>query len=65
MLEFLSHVLLYVLVAFSVIGGFLLYPKVNAGKNVHTEVEEMPDERERKLNEQWENMLNYDGNIRE
>ena len=65
MLEFLSHVLLYVLGALSVIGGFLLYPKVNAGKNAHTEVEETPDEWEKKLAEQWENMLNYDGNIRE
>lgn len=65
MLEYLSHVLLYALGAFSVICGFLLYPKVNARKNVHTEVEETPDERERKLAEQWENMLNYDGNIKE
>jgi hypothetical protein len=65
MLEYLSHVLLYVLGALSVIVGFLLYPKVNARNNVHTEAEETPDERERKLAEQWENMLNYDGNIKE
>lgn len=65
MLEYLSHVLLYVLGALSVIGGFLLYPKVNGLKNVHIEAEETPDERERKLAEQWENMLNYDGNIKE
>ena len=63
-MEFLACVLTYVLGAFSVIAGFYLYPQIKREKNIPLE-ELKPDERERKLNEQWENMLNYDGNIRE
>ncbi len=62
-MTFLIAFLAYILGVCSVIVSFYFYPKIKREQTV--EETSIPDEKEEKLKEQWDNLLNYDGNIRE
>lgn len=63
-MEFVACVLIYVLGSASVICGFYISQKMK--KDVHIRVEpEKIDDKEERINQQWQNMLNYDGDAKE